>query len=83
MLCRERCVVVIKLVIGELLFLSYPQEFLAVHHFMRVSDYADITGLSYSSAQRELRELDKYEYTGIKAQGLASHRVYVLSEPKS
>lgn len=63
--------------------IAAAKAFLAEHHFMHVSDYAKITGLSYSSAQRELRELDKYEYTGIKAQGLASHRVYVLSEPKS
>lgn len=59
--------------------LAAAKEFLAKNHFMHVGDYASITGLSYSSAQRELRELDKYEYSGIKAKGNGSHRVYVLS----
>ena len=62
--------------------LAAAKAYLEEHHFMHVSDYADITGLTYSSAQRELRELDKFEYSGIKAKGSGSHRVYVLS-PKA
>lgn len=58
--------------------LDAAKAFLAENHFMHVGDYAAITGLSYSSAQRELRELDKYEFSGIKAKGSGSHRVYVL-----
>lgn len=62
--------------------LAAAKAFLEENHFMHVGDYATLTGLSYSSAQRELRELDKYEFSGIKAKGSGSHRVYVL-RPKS
>ena len=62
--------------------LAAAKAFLEENHFMHVGDYAAITGLSYSSAQRELRELDKYEFSGIKAKGRGSHRVYVL-RPKA
>ena len=55
------------------------RQYLREHYFMHVGDYAEITGLSYSSAQRELRELDRYQYSGIHAKGRGSHRVYVLS----
>ena len=59
--------------------LEAAHRYLHEHHFMHVGDYAELTGLSYSSAQRELRELDKYEFSGIKSKGRGSHRVYVLS----
>ena len=66
---------------------KYPQvknrmivarEFLADHPFMTVRDYADITGLSYSTAQRELKEAWKNPDFGITVKGSGSHRVYVL-----
>jgi predicted histone-like DNA-binding protein len=53
-------------------------QYLQEHHFMHVGDYAELTGLSYSSAQRELRELVQYQYSGITFEGRGSHRVYVL-----
>lgn len=53
-------------------------RFLQEHHYMHVGDYTELTGLSYTSAQRELRELVHYQYSGITSEGRGSHRVYVL-----
>ena len=53
-------------------------RYLEEHHYMHVGDYAELTGLSYTSAQRELRELDRYQYSGITSKGRGSHKVYVL-----
>lgn len=58
-------------------------RYLEKHHFMHVGDYAALTGLSYTSAQRELRELDHFQYSGITSKGRGSHRVYVLRNPDS
>lgn len=52
-------------------------QYLATHHYMHVADYAALTGLSRSTAQRELRELARYRYSGITSEGRGSHRVYV------
>ena len=57
---------------------ALAKDYLREHSFMHVSDYAQITGLSRSSAQRELSELVKYEKYGIAFRGRGSHRVYVL-----
>lgn len=66
---------------------KYPQvknrmivarEFLASHPFMTVRDYATITGLSYSAAQRELKTSWNDPAYGITAEGNGSHRVYIL-----
>ena len=55
------------------------REYLQEHGFMKVADYARITKLSYSSAQRELRKYcDEPEY-GITCKGSGSHRIYVLA----
>ena len=53
-------------------------DYLSSHPFMRVADYAQITGLSRSSAQRELVEIAENDGFGITATGQGSHRVYVL-----
>ena len=55
-------------------------QYLATHHYMHVADYAALTGLSHSTAQRELRELARYQYSGITSEGRGSHRVYVLRQ---
>ncbi len=71
---------------------QYPQlknrmivarEFLQDHPFMTVQDYADITGLSYSSAQRELKASWHDPQYGITIEGRGSHRVYVLRQAES
>lgn len=69
---------------------KYPQvknrmivarEFLATHPYMTIQDYAEITGLSYSSAQRELKQNWDIPAYGITIHGRGSHRVYVLRQP--
>ena len=52
--------------------------YLREHHYMHIDDYVRLTGLSRTSAQRELRELATYQYSGITIEGRGSHRVYVL-----
>ena len=63
--------------------IAAAKAYLKEHHYMHVADYANLTGLSRSSAQRELCELDEYRFSGIMAQGLGSHRVYVLRPSES
>ena len=58
--------------------IAAAHRFLGTNPFMHVSDYATITGLSYSSAQRELKELVKFQFSGITTRGRGSHKVYVL-----
>ena len=58
--------------------IAAAKKFLKTHPFMHISDYAAITGLSQSSAQRELKELVRYQYSGLTYTGLGSHRVYLL-----
>lgn len=60
--------------------IAAAHRFLAEHPFMRISDYAAITGLSRSSAQRELKELVKFKFSGITSRGSGSHRIWVRSE---
>lgn len=57
--------------------IAAAHAFLETHAFMHVGDYADITGLSRSSAQRELNELVQFPPSGITARGRGSHRVFV------
>lgn len=62
------------------------REFLANNPFMHVADYAGLTGLSYSTAQRELSLVDSIKESGIMSKGRRSHRVYVLrpaNEPQA
>ena len=58
--------------------IELAQQFLREHHYMHIDDYVRLTGLSRTSAQRELRELATYQYSGITIEGRGSHRVYVL-----
>ena len=58
--------------------IELAQQYLREHHYMHIDDYVRLTGLSRTSAQRELRELATYQYSGITIEGQGSHRVYVL-----
>ena len=58
--------------------IELAQQYLSEHHYMHIDDYVRLTGLSRTSAQRELRELATYQYSGITIEGRGSHRVYVL-----
>lgn len=54
------------------------RQYLKKNGFMRVNDYAILTGLSYSTASRELRRLATDPTSGITSQGHRSSKLYVL-----
>lgn len=61
-----------------------PEERLqrALHHidkhgFITLQEYANLNSLSYSTASRELTKLVADPYSGIKAKGAGSHKVWV------
>ena len=58
--------------------LKLAQFFLASHAVMTISDYADLTGLSQTTAGRELRKFYHDSNSGLDVKGRGSHRVYVL-----
>ena len=56
------------------------RRYLSGHPFMRTADYAALTGLSLTTAGRELRRLTAdAAASGIVARGRSSARVYVLA----
>ena len=57
--------------------MALARDFVKRNTYMRVSDYAAITGLSSSKASIELRELCRKPDAGFKPQGSGSHKVYV------
>ena len=57
--------------------MALAKKFVEQNAFMRVMDYAALTGLSHSKASIELRQLCERPDAGFKAQGRGSHRVYV------
>ena len=57
--------------------LALAGRYLEKHPMMRVGTYAALTGLSCTTAGLELRRWAQTEGSGIGAQGMGSHRVYV------
>ena len=53
-------------------------DFLQKHMFMRVPDYARLTGLSRTAAGLELRKLERDPSSGITSRGAKSQKFYVL-----
>ena len=47
------------------------------HGFITLQEYANLNGLNYSTASRELSKLVAAPYSGIKAKGAGSHKVWV------
>lgn len=60
--------------------LALAVGFLQTSRRLRVRDYARLTGLSQSTAQRELRRLAAQEDSPLATEGRATHRVYVLRD---
>lgn len=56
------------------------REFLTKHAMMRTRDYAQLTGLSYTTAARELCALCRDEASGITSRGRKSAKVYLLRQ---
>lgn len=60
--------------------IALAKSYLEQNAFMRVADYAGLTGLSQSKASIELRQICVQPDTPIQAQGRGSHRIYVKGE---
>lgn len=54
------------------------REYLQTHPYLRIADYASLTGLSYTTAQRELKLAGTLTDSGLLPSGRGSHRVYIL-----
>ena len=50
------------------------------HGFITLQEYANLNGLNYSTASRELSKLVADPHSGIKAKGAGSHKVWVRSK---
>lgn len=59
--------------------LERARQYLQEKGFMRVANYVVLTGLSYSSASRELRQLAEDPSSGITSRGHKSAKLYVLA----
>lgn len=57
--------------------LALAQRYLETHSELTVLGYAYLTGLSRTTAGRELRRWHETEGSGIGIKGFGSHRVYV------
>ena len=57
--------------------LQMALNYLDSHAFFRAVDYTELTGLSLSAAQYELRSLVADETSGLKTNGKGTHIVYV------
>ena len=57
--------------------LARALQFIEENGFMRLTDYVQLTGLSRTTACRELMELCKDHTSGIKTGGRGVHKVYV------
>lgn len=57
--------------------MALARDFVEHNTYMRVSDYAAITGLSHSKASIELRQISQNPESGLMPQGFGSHKVYV------
>jgi len=55
-------------------------EYLSTHQWMRISDYAELTGLGRTSASKELITLSHDKNSGITPIGIGSHKVYVKAK---
>lgn len=56
------------------------RQFLRKNAFMHVDEYASLTGLSYSTASRELRKIASDPTSGIISQGRKSGKLYLLAK---
>ena len=62
--------------------LKMALDFLTTHPYMTVADYMALTGLSHTTAARELQKWGTTPETGILPKGQRTHRVYVAVTAK-
>lgn len=59
--------------------LKIAQNYLIKHPYLTVTEYMSLTGLSHTTAARELQKWGKTPETGILPRGQRTHRVYVTA----
>ena len=59
--------------------IALARQFLEKRPFMRVADYANLTGLSKTTASKELLKIVKDPESGITSTGKQSQKFYILS----
>lgn len=62
--------------------LKIAQNFLQNHPYLTVTNYMELTGLSHTTAARELQTWSRTPDTGILAKGQRTHRVYIAAVPE-
>lgn len=55
------------------------RQFLGKHTYMRVKEYASLTGLAYSTAASELCDIASDPTSGIRSEGAKSGKLYLLA----
>ncbi|MBQ0061624.1 MAG: hypothetical protein KBT15_07635 [Bacteroidales bacterium] len=61
--------------------LAKLMEYLQEHHYIKASEYMQLTGLKHTTACTELKAWAKDPNTPIDYTGYGSHRVYVMLQP--
>ena len=56
------------------------RQFIQKNTYMRVQEYASLTGLAYSTAARELCSIASDPTSGIKSEGAKSGKLYLLAK---
>ena len=57
--------------------LALAQQYLSTHTLMRIADYVQLTGLSRTTATRELQRFRQDPNSGITVSGMGTNKVYV------
>lgn len=57
--------------------LALAQQYLSTHTLMRIADYVQLTGLSRTTATRELQRFRQDPNNGIMVSGMGTNKVYV------
>lgn len=57
--------------------LEMVREYLTTHPYIRVADYAALTGLRHTAASLELKQWSRQPESGIRASGRGTHKVYI------
>lgn len=57
--------------------LEIARQYLSLHPFMKIADYASLTGLRHTAASLELKQWSVQPESGISASGRGTHKVYI------
>ncbi|MDR2920448.1 MAG: HU family DNA-binding protein [Tannerella sp.] len=58
--------------------LEMARQYLSSHPYLRIADYAALTGLRHTAASLELKQWSRQPESGISASGRGTHKVYIM-----